>query len=516
MINYGTVTIYMQVYNTKSYLKQCLDSITSQTYTNWELILVDNGCTDGSSEILKDFAAQDSRVRLTRFEENRQVAWRRLIDPYSTGVYFALIDSDDWWEPNYLEQLITLAQEKHLDIVCTGCVMHFVATGEQVLRKTENPLFLSKNQFPDALMLYHQFFRTTWGKLIRMDIFKSVTPGEVPMMAYGGDTANCFRMLRHSEKIGIDNTTLYHYRVYSKSTSYQYDPRRFEADVYLSNDLSDFLSSFGPISLQNRYFLQVVYCSAIMDTNRMICISSLTPAEKLKEYRTIASHLLTQTAFRECGDAGAVKSKTDLIMKALEAGAALKDCDDDLRVLMQTLLPRCGRAVTSDSAQMFLKDSSLLQALLDDDSEDILEKLLIRLKQNKDTKKYNIPAAIQALAAENILLCQISDAAFLRNYAGIYRLVWKGEYLPALEEMTGLLLENRVSAGKETFLILFLSLAAALEQPSAFIFAKLQLAKLYLMQNRLSESRMIVAELEEMGLEDNDELEELCRSLEGR
>ena len=92
---------------------------------------------------------------------------------------------------------------------------------------------------------------------------------------------NCFQMLRHSEKIGIDNSALYHYRIHSGSTSYQYDPRRFDADVYLSNDLSDFLISFGPISLQNRYFLQVVYCNAIIDTDRVICNSSLTPAGKL-------------------------------------------------------------------------------------------------------------------------------------------------------------------------------------------------------------------------------------------
>lgn len=515
MTNYGTVTIYMQVYNTKPYLDQCLNSVLSQTYTDWEFILVDNGCTDGSSEILKNFAAQDSRVRLTRFEENQRGFWRQLIRQYATGAYFTLIDSDDWWEPNYLERLVTLAREEQLDIVHTGCVMHIMATGKQSLRQINQPLIFSKNQFPEAFPICYRFLRTTWGKLVRMDIFESVRPDSVPDMPYGGDTAHSFQLLRHSSRIGFDSSVLYHYRMHSKSTSYQYNCKRFETDVYLYHDAMDFLAAYGPISYRNRIFLQCVYSNAIYDTDQVICGSTLTPAEKLKEYRRIASHPLTQAAYRECEEEAALRSKSDLIMKVLEAGAVLKDRDDEnLRVVTQTLLPRCGRAVTSDNIPMFLNDRPLLLDLLHDDSENVLDKLLERLKQNKGTKKYNIPAAIQLLAADNILLWQINDKAFLRKYAKIYRLVWKGEYLPALEEMAGLLLENRVSAGNETFLTLFLSLAATLEQPSAFVFGKLQLAKLYLRQNRFSEGRAVVSELEEMGLEDNEELEELRRCLE--
>ena len=111
------------------------------------------------------------------------------------------------------------------------------------------------------------------------------------------------------------------------------------------------------------------------------------------------------------------------------------------------------------------------------------------------------------------LLCQISDGVFLRKYAGIYRKVWRGERIDALEEMTGLLIDNKVSGGRETFLDLFISLSAVENYPTAYVFGKLQLAQLYLRQNRMDKCRALVDELKEMGVE-NDDLDMLERALE--
>lgn len=66
------VTIYMQVYNTKKFLRRAIDSVLNQTYHNIEFILVDNGCTDGCSEIIKEYAEKDSRVIYIHYEENQQ------------------------------------------------------------------------------------------------------------------------------------------------------------------------------------------------------------------------------------------------------------------------------------------------------------------------------------------------------------------------------------------------------------------------------------------------------------
>ena len=127
-------------------------------------------------------------------------------------------------------------------------------------------------------------------------------------------------------------------------------------------------------------------------------------------------------------------------------------------------------------------------------------------------KKYNLLSAVQALAIDDPLLCQIGDVVFLRKYSKLYLMVWRKEYLSALDEMTGMLLEGQVRKAQEPFLCLYISLSAILKQDSAFIFGKLQIAQFYLSQNRKKECYIIIKELREMGV-DNKELEGIQQAL---
>jgi len=515
MKNFPIITICTQVYNTADYLPQCIESVLNQTYQKFEYIIVDNGSTDGSQDILQNYAEKGNQIKLIRFDENKNTP-RILEVVYNIGKgkYLAFLDSDDWWESVYLEHMLAFAEKNRLDIACTGTMMHIMATGAQSARKIDQPMILSRELFAQALPWYHVFFRPVWGKLIRMECLKAVPLKAVPALPYGTDTLWCFQLLRRANRIGIDSSALHHYRIFNKSVSYQYDPMRFQSDVYLYNDAIDFLKDFGPVSIQNRNFLQCVYVNAVTDTVNVIHDSALSPAEKLREYRRIAEHSITRDAYRDCTYDAAGNSRKNLLLASLSAGAALgTENDENLRFVMQTLLPRCGQAVSSLNVKMFLEDPKILTVLFQDNPEDLLQNLLARMKQNQGVKKYSVPAAIQALAVNNPFLCWIDDAVFLRKYAEIYRMVWQDEKAAALEEMAGLLLNNQVNGARETFLKLFLSLAAALEQPSAFIYGKLQLGKLYLRQNRASECRAIVADLEEMGLENNGELQALNRGL---
>lgn len=511
-MNGPTVTIYTPVYNTKDYVRQCVESVLNQSFSDFEYIILDNGCTDGSSEILQFFADKDPRIRLIRNEKNERGTAPALLQKYAGGRYLTFLDSDDWLEPDYLEKLLKFSEKYDLDIACTGTVMHQMAAGTQSFRKVGKEIVLPKTAFAEGFRMYHAFFRTLWGKLIRMDCLK---PLPLPKLLYGIDTVWCFQMLRRAERIGIENSVLHHYRIHKSSVSYEYNPDRFQSDIYLYNDAMDFLSAFGPVSTQNSRFLQIVYSNAVVDTIGVIHNSTLSPSDKLREYRAIALHPLTQAAYRECNNESASRSRNMLVQVSLYAGKALKkQADDDLRAVMLAFFPRSGRAVSGVNAQLFLEDRKTFEALLQDDTEAILKIFLTRMETNQTVKKYAIPEAIQALAADNPLLCQIGDAAFLRKYARIYLLVWQGETLSALDEMTGLLLEKRVSGGQEAFLQLYISLSAVLDEGLAFVYGKIKLAQLYFRQKRLPECRAIVADLGEMGLKDSEELDALRRDLE--
>lgn len=119
-MNQDLISVIVPVYNVKPYLTRCLDSLLKQTHTNFELLLVNDGSSDGSAFVLEDYAKKDQRVRVIH-QENRGVsaARNRALDE-ARGEYITFIDSDDFVEDFYLEHLYTAAVSTGSDIAATN------------------------------------------------------------------------------------------------------------------------------------------------------------------------------------------------------------------------------------------------------------------------------------------------------------------------------------------------------------------------------------------------------------
>ena len=510
------IIFYTMAYNAEQTLPRTIQSVLDQTEPGWIWYLLDNGSQDSTGKIINEHAGKDPRIVPLRNEKNMaftpDTSFFDLACRHDDTDWFCFLDADDIYYADFAEQMLVFTAKYKLDVAACGTDFVDTETGKVRQRILGQDLILTRpEEFGTHFLTYHQFMRTNWGKFFSVKILKRLDASRIMPLYYGTDTLYTQEALRNANRFGIFAKSLHRYYAYPKSRSYQWDPLRFESDKILYQLACSFLTDkCGTVSAQNRQFLQSVYSDAVADTIDVIHGSSLSVSDKLREYRAVATHPLTMTAYRECKERSAARSQGKLILKVLQAGAALKTQDDEgLRDAMKSLLPCCGRIVSGINAQMFLEDPRLMQALFRDDAEMLLQGLLTRMEKNQGSKKYAIPAAIQALAADNLFLCQISDAVFLRKYSKIYLLVWKEENLTALDEMTGFLLEGKVDAGQETFLQLYISLSAALEQIPAFIFGKLQLAQVYFRQNRLSECQAIVYELKEMGLKDNEELDEL-------
>lgn len=111
------VSVVIPVYNVENHLKKCLDSLVNQTYKNLELICVNDGSTDGSLEILKEYANKDSRFIIIN-QENKGLAVARSngID-VASGDYLSHVDSDDWVDVNYYERVVKVFAETNCDVV---------------------------------------------------------------------------------------------------------------------------------------------------------------------------------------------------------------------------------------------------------------------------------------------------------------------------------------------------------------------------------------------------------------
>lgn len=119
-MNFDKVSIIIPVYNVVSYLEKCISSIIVQSYSNIEIVIVDDGSTDGSSSICDEYASKDSRIRVIHKNNGGVVAARRDGLKISTGRFVTFVDGDDYLGVNYVSNLYEGIIKSNADIVASG------------------------------------------------------------------------------------------------------------------------------------------------------------------------------------------------------------------------------------------------------------------------------------------------------------------------------------------------------------------------------------------------------------
>lgn len=114
------ISIITPNYNCESFISQTIESVLKQTYSQWELIIVDDCSTDNSYKIAIDYASYDKRIKVIKNEKNfgAAISRNKALD-IAKGEYIAFLDSDDLWEPNKLEYQLKFMQENNCDFSFT-------------------------------------------------------------------------------------------------------------------------------------------------------------------------------------------------------------------------------------------------------------------------------------------------------------------------------------------------------------------------------------------------------------
>lgn len=112
------ISVIVPVYNVKPYLEKCVDSIRNQTYQNLEIILIDDGSTDGSGALCEEYAKIDSRVVALHQKNAGQGAARNYGLEKAHGEWIGFVDADDWIDRNYYEKLVQAAETAGADMAC--------------------------------------------------------------------------------------------------------------------------------------------------------------------------------------------------------------------------------------------------------------------------------------------------------------------------------------------------------------------------------------------------------------
>lgn len=213
-INMNLVSIIVPIYNVEPYLKRCVDSIIHQSYSNLEIILVDDGSPDKCPFICDSYAQTDNRIKVVHKVNGGLSDARNAGLRIATGDFIAFVDSDDWISHTYIETMLNLISDSTADIVECGFIR---TTGESdICVKDEHPLkkTYSSREALQLLIKDCELHQIVWNKLYTRSVIED-TLFEVGK--YNEDEFWTYQIVGRARKIVKIDDILYFY--YQNATS---------------------------------------------------------------------------------------------------------------------------------------------------------------------------------------------------------------------------------------------------------------------------------------------------------
>ena len=276
------ISVVVPIYKVEMYLKQCINSIIKQTYTNLEIILVDDGSPDNCPKICDEFKEKDSRVVVIRKENGGLSDARNAGIDVAKGKYIAFIDSDDYIHNEFIEELYNhIVSEKAQISMCT---IQKVNEKDEVIEEipiTEEKVISGRK----AILEFNNFSISNvvaWNKLYNIELFKDI---RYPKGKIHEDEFTTYKLLYLAKRVAISNRKLYYYRYNQNSiTNKQFNEKRLDVIDALEERI-EFFKNRNEIELYentlNLYLGTLIYLYDIGNKNMNNSIKKMI----LRKYR---------------------------------------------------------------------------------------------------------------------------------------------------------------------------------------------------------------------------------------
>jgi len=222
MNNYPLISLIIPCYNAKQTLEKCLNSVIQQSYSNLEIIIIDDGSTDGTSKIYEDFQIKDERIKIFKQHNSGVSKARNKGIKVAAGEYICFVDSDDWVEPDYCSEMYHSLVRENADIAIIEA-SYEDENGNVIFNKpiSEEKVFDGKRAL--ALLLEDNIIQShPWGKLYKISFFKNVNFPE--NLKCFEDYSTLFKIFDKAVKVVKSNKKLYHYIQHEESLSHSLSP----------------------------------------------------------------------------------------------------------------------------------------------------------------------------------------------------------------------------------------------------------------------------------------------------
>lgn len=305
-MNNPLVSIIIPIYNVEQYLNQCIQSVIKQTYTNLEILLIDDGSSDKSGEIADTWAKRDKRIKVIHQKNGGLSAARNAGLDDCHGEWIAFIDSDDYVSFNYIKEMLISAYANDTKLVNCGYV-EVDSTSNRLI--TPNVKLISgvysSNQYWKK---YYQsklpfFLITAWDKLYHKSIFEKI---RYKNGILNEDEEVIYSIIKKARQISIIKDKLYYYRI-NRNDSIM---KSLEHDSQINIDLFNIINNRTKILISDREYEIAELCNK---EAYFLLLNKYTMYPTRYNRKIFSDKLIeikhNQTYLKKCGVSSSIKMK---------------------------------------------------------------------------------------------------------------------------------------------------------------------------------------------------------------
>lgn len=292
------VSVIIPVYNVEPYIRQCLDSVVNQTYRNLEIILIDDGSPDNCGVICDEYAAKDERIRVIHKENEGVRAARNDGIVLATGELIAFVDSDDWCELDYYEQLLNAMSSLDVDIFCAGGPMverKGIAVAQPVFTEpffsdTEAELYslMAKVLYGRCCTIGTEYAAAaSWDKIYKTAFLRQNDLRFDVLCKAWDDLLFNYKAFSVAKKIGGCGYIGYHYRTVETSIVHGFNVDKPTQSYYFLSKIHEYISGHNAEVL----LTDAINARGMMIIRNLLSCDYFHPANELP-YREVANQIL--------------------------------------------------------------------------------------------------------------------------------------------------------------------------------------------------------------------------------
>lgn len=201
------ISVIVPIYNMEKYLNKCVDSILNQTYSNMEILLIDDGSTDLSPKICDEYMKTDSRIKVFHKKNGGLSDAKNFGIKKASGKYVAFVDSDDWIENNMYENMYYKLKDTKSNIVVCGRYIEY-ENGEKKEWYNKNEIIINKEQSLIYLNSFYNFDMSSCDKLYEKSLFDNI---EFPYGKKCEDAYTTYLLFNKADRVTYIPKCFYHY-----------------------------------------------------------------------------------------------------------------------------------------------------------------------------------------------------------------------------------------------------------------------------------------------------------------